>query len=438
MRLQNPFILLVIAIQFHPIVCFSTIKQLRSMALSSSKTTFTTTFSSNDQIRLDPMDSDIASIRSIEDIRTKILETQQIQGKYNSDTFLYERKWESIQNTCYQEENATQIPLEVNANSFSVLQFNMLAEGLSSGNNVPRPFEKCKEVTNLSSAKSVYGGFTSIPYPEILLDFQLRRWRLMEVLLGFFNQLHFDVIACEEMDRFHGFFEPLMKVAGYKGLFVPKASSPCTKFGFYSDGCALFWKSDVFEFVDSEHGVYNDSSQVYLLCILRHIKTKQLVLFAVTHLKAGKDDENEKKRCFQTRMLLDKIKSFKSSKGNDFKGDFPTIVMGDFNSDPREDNSCIKHIASEDTPIPFKSVYELNSDRTITKYIYTTLKIRGDNVSKRSIDYIFYNAGDKEDNMKCTHRLSIPNEHDLEPTFLPGFKYPSDHFAIGAKFLFTS
>jgi hypothetical protein len=393
----------------------------------------TTIFSSNNQIRLDPVDkdSDVTCIKNVKDIRDKISEIRHVQGKYASDVTLYERKWDSLEETLHDDETQG---LLVDANSFSVLQLNMLAEGLSSGNDAQRPFEKSKEVTNLSSAKSVYGGFTSIPHPEIILDFQLRRWRLVEVLLGC-NEIHFDVIACEEIDRFHGFFEPLMKVAGYTGLFVPKASSPCTKFGFYSDGCALFWKDDVFELVNTENGVYSDSSQVYLLCTLRHVQTRQLVLFAVTHLKAGKDNENERKRCIQTKSLLDKIKIFKSSIGQNLKNDIPIIIMGDFNSDPREDNSCIKYFASEDTPILFKSVYELNSERTITKYVYTTLKIRGDNVSKRAIDYIFYNTGGNEDKMKCTHSLSIPNENDLEPTLLPGFKYPSDHFAVGARFL---
>jgi hypothetical protein len=415
--------------------------------IPSTSTSTTTTTLSHNQIRLDPEDphSYIRSIQSMEEIRDHIVKTQSVQCKYNSDVTLYERQWDSVVKGTSLEQDGTQQQLDSNydtpndCSSFSVMQFNMLAEGLSSGNDVERPFEKCKEVTNLSSAKSLYGGFTSIPHPEIILDFHLRRWRLMEVLLGgaisssSSSDVHFDVIACEEIDRFHGFFEPLMTVAGYSGLFVPKASSPCTKFGFYSDGCALFWKNDTFELIDSENGVYRDSSQVYLLCTLRHIKTGQIVVFAVTHLKAGKDDENETKRRTQTRILLDEIKSFKSSKGKDFKDDIPTIIMGDFNSDPREDNSCIKYIVSDDAPIPLKSVYQLNSERTGTKHLYTTLKIRGDIVSKRAIDYIFYNAGG-ENKMKCTHRLSIPNEKDLEPTLLPGFKYPSDHFAVGAKF----
>eukprot|EP00979_Chaetoceros_neogracilis_P006646 scaffold1353_cov169-Chaetoceros_neogracile.AAC.6 len=89
-----------------------------------------------------------------------------------------------------------------------------------------------------NSLKSIYGGFTDVPHPEITLDFDLRKWRLMEVLLGApsstdskpqhqctkeqgcnqdeANYVGYDVIAMEEVDQFHGFFEPLLKMMGYQ------------------------------------------------------------------------------------------------------------------------------------------------------------------------------------------------------------------------------
>lgn len=412
----------------HAILSFSTMNPSHITSLDTKLTRLSL-------IREDPgPDHYVSSIKSVDEIKRKILEAQSVQAKYSADVSLYKRKWVSLgceSNRDHENEVEGAVDDETN-NTFSVLQFNMLAEGLSSGNNVDRPFEKSKEVSNLSSVKSIYGGFNSIPNPEIVLDFNLRRWRLLEVLLGN-DSLSFDIIACEEIDRFHGFFEPLMKLAGYKGLFVPKISSPSTKFGFYSDGCALFWKQDMFELVDSENGSYEDSSQVYLICTLKHINTGQVILFSVTHLKAGKDTDNECKRGLQCRNLLERIQIFESSKMEGSKDNTPMVIMGDFNSDPREEGSCINKILSKDSPMPLRSVYELSVEKN-NSCKFTTVKIRGDNCSKRAIDYIFFNAGTRKVLLKCTDILSIPNESDLEKTFLPGFKYPSDHIAIGAKF----
>eukprot|EP00957_Ditylum_brightwellii_P187535 14281816-Ditylum_brightwellii.AAC.1 len=36
--------------------------------------------------------------------------------------------------------------------------------------------------------------------------------------------------------------------------------------------------------------------------------------------------------------------------------------------------------------------------------------------------------------MQCTHVLDVPKENEMETELLPGFRYPSDHILIGAKF----
>jgi hypothetical protein len=81
--------------------------------------------------------------------------------------------------------------------------------------------------------------------PEIILDFSLRRWRLLEILLGYdvvpsllvnlqqkqeTPTIHhtimgglYDIIAVEEIDRYTSFFQPLLSlVGGYEGIFIPK------------------------------------------------------------------------------------------------------------------------------------------------------------------------------------------------------------------------
>ena len=89
--------------------------------------------------------------------------------------------------------------------------------------------------------ESDFGGFTAVDLPEEVLDFWgRRRWRLLEEVARWAP----DVVALEECDHFGDFFEPALAKLGYAGAFVPKAASPSCHYGFYSDGVALFWKSN--------------------------------------------------------------------------------------------------------------------------------------------------------------------------------------------------
>ena len=67
------------------------------------------------------------------------------------------------------------LTVESGGSGFDLLQFNMLAEGLSSGPDVtaPFPFDKA----------SGFGGFDSVPNPEVCMAWKLRKWRLVEEML---------------------------------------------------------------------------------------------------------------------------------------------------------------------------------------------------------------------------------------------------------------
>ena len=54
-----------------------------------------------------------------------------------------------------------------------------------------------------------------------------------------------DVLGVEEIDHYDDFFSPALALLGYEGAFVPKAVSPCLQFGYYSDGVALFWRTEL-------------------------------------------------------------------------------------------------------------------------------------------------------------------------------------------------
>ena len=122
-----------------------------------------------------------------------------------------------------------------------------------------------------------------------------------------------DVIALEEVDHYYSFFRPVMSKFGYDGKFVPKRNSPCIRLGYYSDGCALLWKSDVFELVKEQRRQYDKGGQVYILATLRHRKSNRCVVFGSTHLKAKKGLANEKVRTSQAKELFREAKKVAKS-----------------------------------------------------------------------------------------------------------------------------
>lgn len=126
--------------------------------------------------------------------------------------------------------------------------------------------------------------------PEIVLDYELRKWRLVHVLLGGglseklceFDKgavfdvmtgksdndkaiLPFDIVALQEVDDYYSFWRPLLVcdaskqslygnavdavINRYQGVFEPKPRSPCVGLGWYSDGVALLWNGDKFRTV---------------------------------------------------------------------------------------------------------------------------------------------------------------------------------------------
>merc|ERR1719343_543233 len=189
---------------------------------------------------------------------------------------LYERRWERVDKN---EANDIQ-----DEKTFSVMQLNTLAEGLSCGPNSMTPFSSSSPTKN--KAKNCYGGFTNVPQPELCLDFNLRRWRLIELILS----QNTDLLALQEVDRYYGFFKPILEAFGYESIFIPKPLSPGVNLGWYSDGAALFWKKD-FRCIKKKMSGFECGSQVFLIALLKHILTGKEVVVAATHLKAGVDGE---------------------------------------------------------------------------------------------------------------------------------------------------
>ena len=404
--------------------------------------------------------SEIQCLPTAQDILNKIQEVRLYQSQYHRAD-LYPRNWEETK-----ECQAGIIPLKINgsAHTFTVMQFNTLAEGLSSGPNVKTPFHSDKGTNDASTkaSKSIYGGFAKIPNPEIVLDFSLRRWRLLEVILSSFENeigqrplqdatlLGPDILAMEEVDRFSGFFEPALAKFGYEGLFISKTTAPGVELGWYSDGCALFWKKNVFRLVSEHRRSYRVGKQVFLIAVLRHRPTGRDIIVSVTHLKAQQSEVNEKIRTLQANELVSEVmqvaKNITQSVSASSVGGVPILLIGDFNTEPKGENmTCIPTIVGEDDQ-NLRKICSFHPAYIYTTNSYTTWKSRGEKTVKRVIDYIFHNcrpaASEMSNNvatgMYCTHTLSIPADDDIESSLLPGFRYPSDHLMIAARFQIES
>ena len=374
-------------------------------------------------------DPSLSTITNKDQVFDKIKEVREIQNLVQTAT-LYKRSWiHTNGNNIRETKNKSSD--DTNSHNFTVLQFNTLAEGLASSPQAHPPFQSKDDSNDINDSQDTgYGGFTEVPNPNICLDFNLRRWRLVEVILGggIFMDNQFDIIGLEEVDRYYGFFQPIMTLFEYDSLFYPKPNSPGSKNGWFSDGCALFWKRDVFDLIQNETRKYQVGSQIYIVVVLRHKQSGRDIIVAVTHLKAKQNDDNEQIRTQQVIEVVNYLSDIrrKVATENDLSvDDIPVILMGDFNADPDGDGrTCIKSVLSQE--LQLNSAYNLETD------FFTTWKTRGDKTVRRIIDYIFHTNAK---GFECSKTLSIPDNEEIESSKLPGFRFPSDHMSIGAEFV---
>lgn len=329
-----------------------------------------------------------------------------LREKSQEDVELYTREWLPASSS-----------LSVSNDTFKVMQFNLLAEGLSASPDVEPPFP-FRSVPD-------WGGFDHLTDREQILDWRLRRWRLIEEILRFDP----DVVAVEELDHFVDFFKPVMALAGYKGFWQGKPISPALQFGYYTDGAALFWKTSKFTQVGrvvagnfkKQDG--SDANQVFLTVHLNH-SSGRLVRFGAAHLKAKSGEDNELLREHQANQLMD-ILSASPIPDN-------LVLCGDFNTEPFD---MPQHKARavpailQAPAVNLRSAYPLPNSSDSGEY--TTWKRRGAYEGRHVKDYIFHS-----ESLRAAKILSVPQIEDVHPERLPGLQYPSDHIAIAAELCF--
>lgn len=350
---------------------------------------------------------------------------------------LYDRSWEDVlgDGSLYKRDSAKK---------FSIMQYNILAEGLSSGPHVDPPFPRNADVVEY------YGGFTEIPNPENVLDFSTRKYRILEEIV----KHDADILTLQECDHFYDFFQPALHFLGYDGVFQAKLDSPCNRFGFYSDGVAVFWRREKFSKVcfEGEARMISSAVAVKVTCCivtLKHINTGNELVVATTHLRAKVNQDSEDKRAAQLLHVL--------QKGHEIAGERPFILSGDFNTTATatevdtkpegtsmQSNRVISMCKMWSKP-PLASAYPLATSReqtgadptdeqsnTVSDDEYTTWKKRKSGEVKRSIDYIWYDKSA----FKCVRWLKAPKSTEVESSRFPGLRAPSDHIPIVAELIF--
>ena len=316
---------------------------------------------------------------------------------------------------------------------FVVKQFNLLAEGLSSPPDAVPPFQT--DIDGVPAARGEYGGFDRVDRSDIVFNFDVyRRWRLLEEIIGGDSQP--DILTVQECDHFPDFFLPCLAAFGYDGVFEPKIYSPSCRFGYFSDGVAIFWKTSLFRSVPmSDRRRPRPRVKVpRVVQYLEHIPTRKNIIVATCHLKAKTSNDFEMLRVEQISTVLSEIHELNAERVSQGDATVPVILMGDFNTMPSEHSTSPEMLLAtvdyvmrwHDGALMSAYPFTVNGDKTIS-----TWKWRGDHEAKRLIDYIWISR----DSFDVISLLSAPNSDELalSRSKLPDLRYPSDHLAIAAR-----
>lgn len=291
-----------------------------------------------------------------------------------------------------------------------------------------------------SRARRDRGGFTAVPAECLCWD--RRKYRLVHEIL----RSAADIVCLEELDHYEDWLNPIMSVLGFDSLFEAKPKSPClaTTHGMLKDGCAVFYRRQLFSLVSATSGPFVDSSgkvanQIAVLVSLRCRRSDRVLTVAVSHLKADKTADGELVRTGQVEQLFARLALQSTSVGSGC-----VLVCLDMNASPldKSDYAAAAYSRAFTQSIAMGSAY--GPPCAAAEPAFTTWKHRpakdgaaaqadGLAEAKHTIDYILYSLGA----LRLCERWAIPAEERIAPTRMPGLQYPSDHFALCATFCFA-
>jgi mRNA deadenylase 3'-5' endonuclease subunit Ccr4 len=234
--------------------------------------------------------------------------------------------------------------------------------------------------------------------PVALLDASHRT----PALVGHVAALEADVLCLQEVERdVFAALEEHLRPQGYAGVFAGKAQGR-------PDGCATFFRTAVFTFIEATRVEYRDapdaradSGHVAQLVRLQH--ARRTLGVANTHLKwdppATPRDAQYGYR--QATQLLAEC---------DARAATAWIVCGDLNATPGSDVvTALRAAGLQFTHQDEAQAHTCNS-----------------NATAKTIDYLFYSPA-----LRSTPAV-LPVVGDHTP--LPGRDQPSDHIAVSARF----
>ncbi|XP_049864644.1 nocturnin isoform X2 [Schistocerca gregaria] len=258
--------------------------------------------------------------------------------------------------------------------------------------------------------------------PDDALEWHRRRYHIAEEIVQYCP----DVICLQEVDHF-SFLTKVLGSQGYSGIFYPKPDSPCLyiKGNNGPDGCAIFYRREKFELLQSDSRVLEvwrvQSNQVAVAVVLRVRETGREVCVATTHLKARQGALLSTLRNEQGRDLVQFVRARAAGR--------PVLLCGDFNAEPSEPvyatvRSC-PHMR-------LASAYADGADDG-REPAYTTWKVREEGEVCHTIDYVFYSS----DALRVEALLDFPSGDEIGEGRVPSFAYPSDHFSLVCDFRFA-
>jgi len=316
------------------------------------------------------------------------------------------------------------------------MQFNMCADGL------------------IGIYKKEKDEKTFLGIDKKCLEWTYRGLKILETIL----QNDCDIICLQECDGIE-FFGKYLEKYGYEWIFQPKNDSPIKKvvieiqkarndntIKMNLDGVVIIFKKDKLKvtsvpiFID----MTKNEEKINALAVpftytfktrLNSIVNVELLVI-VTHPKSTKDEEGEKLRVRQLKLLLTKLIPEEQLK-NKF-----VILACDLNSAPtyhnqNKDPLCYSYVTND---YQFQSCYKLFSNDQ-NEPEFTTLKKREEGVTKNCLDYIFVKNNTNNVDFDVVGSLEIPscqNDINRELLLLPNWYYPSDHFALVSEISFLS
>jgi len=338
-----------------------------------------------------------------------------------SEDYIFKREWKEL-------EISQSIQFR-----FSIISYNILAKYISQ--EKPELYPHCNE--------------------ELHWDF--RKNNLIHEL----QVLNGDVICLQEVDDYEFFVQELDKL-GYEGTYKKRTSE-------YRDGCAIFWKKEMFQLVNSTPIEFNMKSQfemewldrdnIALIVQLLHRKTNQFICVANTHILFNPKRGDIK--LAQLKILLDTLTSIQTSAPNPIS----IFLSGDFNLTP---NSLLyKYLDSGElftlqnlnsrtlsgqTPKDFSyyippniaNLLKTEPNGNIKHYLNlaSSYKVENERESVSTfltdflglVDYIWYS----KNTVQLGGILSLPTIQEVKAGILgkgiPSEKYFSDHLPLKVEF----